>query len=44
MKLKQNNNVESGVLTKMEEEIPDRKKCRRLQLHLEESGTGNEAE
>ena len=44
MKLKQNNNEESGVLTKMEEEIPDRKKCRRLQLDLEELGTGKEAE
>jgi hypothetical protein len=44
MELKQNNNVESGVLTKMEEKIVDRKKCRRKRLDLQELGTGKEAE
>jgi hypothetical protein len=42
IRVKENNNVESGA--KMEEEILDRKNCRRIQLDLEELGTGKEAE
>jgi len=44
MKLKQNNSVETEVLTKMEKKILDRKKCRRRQLDVEELGNGKEAE
>jgi hypothetical protein len=44
MKLKQNSNVETGVVTKMVEDILERKKCRRSQLDLEESGSGKEAD
>jgi len=44
MKLKQNNNVETEVLTNREKEFLDRKKCRRRQLDVEELGNGKEAE
>jgi len=45
MKLKQNNSVETEVLTKMgKKKFLDRKKCRRRQLDLEELGNGKEAE
>ena len=38
MNYKQDNNVITGILTKMEEEILDSKKCRPQRIDLEELG------
>ena len=42
MKLKQNNNVETEVLTNREKEFLDRKICRRRQFDLQELGNCKE--
>jgi hypothetical protein len=44
MKLKENNNVETGILIKRDDDILDMKKCQMRHLNLGKLGIGKEAE